>query len=302
MQAASARMEAIASLLLQADEDGDQAATARQRGQRLADDGPEGERRLRDAHGVARRVRRRQEVADRDRAGIRIDLAVHLPDQCDGLAAGKIALLVEDDAGPEAAGAGDDAGHAPVIGHPAFGEPAGVIDDENGAGLDVIRIGNREVLRAVRTEEQNVAGAAVEVDADGSVAVQDPYIALIAVGADVEDGVVAVEMHDLPALAVADDDVAFVAVGPDVERGGRRVEVKDVAALAVADDDIAFIAVGADKERGITAVHMEDLAPVAVEHDDVALVAVGPDGEGGIVAVHVEDVAAAAVAQDDVAF
>src|SRR3546814_15624387 len=89
----------------------------------------------------------------------------------------------------------------------------------------------------------------------------NPDVAFVAVGTDVEDGVVAVDMEDIAALGVAHDDVALVAVGADIERRITGIQVKRVAALAVANDDVALVAVGADIERRVAPVEVDDVAP-----------------------------------------
>jgi len=85
---------------------------------------------------------------------------------------------VQDDARPEAAGTRDHAGHSPVVGLPARAEPATVADRQHGTRLHPVGILELELLRAVRADEPDVPGLAVEVDLGLTVGAEDPQIGL----------------------------------------------------------------------------------------------------------------------------
>src|SRR4051794_21453168 len=78
MQPANARSEAAIASSVQRDEDGDEAAALGERRKRLAEDRAERAAGVARLHGVPRGVGGRQEVADLDRAALRVGLAVDL--------------------------------------------------------------------------------------------------------------------------------------------------------------------------------------------------------------------------------
>ena len=103
--------------LLQGDQDQDESTARFQRGHRLAEDGALGLLVIKNLHGVPGDVGCGQKIAGPDGRLRGIHLAVDAPGQRNGsVPVGRGSILPHQHAGIDAAGAGDDAGHGPVVG------------------------------------------------------------------------------------------------------------------------------------------------------------------------------------------
>ena len=182
----------------------------------------------------------RQQVADRDRAKTRIDLAEDLADKRYRHAVGPFDLRVQHDPRPEATGTGHHARHAPVIGHTALAKCAGIIDDEDGPRLDGRSVQNLKVFRTIGTGGSDFARSAVEVDAQISVGIIDANVALMATSADSDLGLAAAHANDLAPFVVIHNDVALIALGTYMDRSLVAIDMHDISALAVSHPDVAL--------------------------------------------------------------
>jgi hypothetical protein len=197
---------------LTGDEDEDEAAALLEPRHRLPEHGARRPLAVGGAHGVARRRARREEVAGADGPVRRVHQHVDAADEGDGgVAVGDRAVLAHEEAGADAAGARDDAGHERVVGRGADGEAAGLrgVDRDHHA-----RGGHPEAGEGRHVEVLGEVGAAGDLELLG-----DHAGAPAVVGVELEDGdVVAAELEGRGVVPLVHVDLdAHVRGGPLVE-------------------------------------------------------------------------------------